>query len=107
MQVPRGVCPLSTTGLTGGFHTLAIHPTNPSVLYAGNVFGVSKSSNGAASWALVLGTAGGSVIALTVDPVDPSIVYAGTLNGKLFRTTDSGASWTDLGAVFGGEGALC
>jgi hypothetical protein len=38
----------------------------------------------------------GSVLNLAVDPHNPGTVYAGTFVGKLWKTTDSGATWLPL-----------
>jgi len=44
-----------------------------------------------------------TVTAIAVDPIYPNIIYAGTrydysagINGKLFKSTDSGATWDTL-----------
>ncbi len=39
---------------------------------------------------------GGRVWALAVDPRNPAIVYAGTDGGGVWKTTNSGATWTPL-----------
>ncbi|MCW5934808.1 MAG: hypothetical protein KIT45_11030 [Fimbriimonadia bacterium] len=36
----------------------------------------------------------GQVVALAVDPFDPAILYAGAGNGGLWKSVDSGLSWT-------------
>jgi photosystem II stability/assembly factor-like uncharacterized protein len=43
----------------------------------------------------VSGNAGGS-FAIAVDPVNLGTVYVGTLNAKLWKTTDCGATWTHI-----------
>ncbi len=33
---------------------------------------------------------------LAIDPVTPSTLYVGTINGELFKSTDSGEAWVWL-----------
>ena len=63
----------------------------------------SRAAAAGAQWAS-LGPEGGLISALLVDPSDPSILYEGTYGGGLFRSGDSGRSWSrvplgDVGAV--------
>ena len=75
--------------------TLAIAPSNPSIMYSGAAargFGrVFTSVDGGETWNA--GTATDLVNALTVDPLTPSTVYAGTPFG-LFKSTDGGTTFT-------------
>jgi hypothetical protein len=98
----------SATGLTAtGVSALAIDPTNPATLYAGNSLAgdvaasVFKSTDGGATWNP---SSGGmpfmSVNVLAIAPATPSTLYAGTLNG-LFQSTDAGANWTFLSGQHG------
>ena len=41
-----------------------------------------------------LGPDGGYVDAIAIDPVTPTTLYAGTAYGGVFRSVDSGASWS-------------
>lgn len=113
-----------TRVLTGVATDLVIDPSNPSVLYAavGNVVtdtrnGVYKSTNRGASWTRLttgLPTADVGRINLTIFSSDPRILFAtiqndfggsgvsGSLLG-IFKTTDGGASWTQVAAT----GATC
>lgn len=49
---------------------------------------------GAGSWTTG-GPYGGTVTALAVDSRDPAVLYAGTPDSGIFKSTDSGASWSD------------
>lgn len=40
--------------------------------------------------------ASGRVIAIAIHPTNPDIVYVGAAQGGLYRTTDGGATWTQL-----------
>ena len=95
----------SSPNVDGGrIRTIAIHPTNPSVVYAGSASGgVWRSTNGGATWTPLTDNAcslnSGSI---AIDPVDPSIVYVGTgepavSNGcGLLRSFDAGNTWTEI-----------
>ncbi len=74
--------------------TLAVDPTNPSVLYAGGDSGLSKSEDSGSTWRLVFS---GTVRALVMDPRNPLTLYAGTIFA-VFRSMDGGVTWH----VFGG-----
>src|SRR5215510_4571146 len=80
----------------GEVDTLALHPTNPQILYAGGLAGIRKSTDGGASWSNAdAGIAGDTwVLGLIIDPANPSTLYAGT--DGVFKSTDAGATWTHL-----------
>jgi len=80
---------------------LAIDPRTPATLMAGTSrAGVFRSLDGGANWMPVnsgfppapSGSAN-AVNALAIDPANTAVVYAGTTGG-LFKTTNSGASWS-------------
>ncbi|MEM7351855.1 MAG: hypothetical protein AAF657_13740 [Acidobacteriota bacterium] len=48
------------------------------------------------------GPFGGEIQTLTVDPITPSTLYAITANGGLFKSTNSGASWSAANDGFPG-----
>jgi hypothetical protein len=104
----------ASTGLGGITHTVtasafAIDPTKTSTIYLASFYpfslpsgnGVYKSTDGGGTWAQTNnGVTAGSMSAVALDPHSPSTVYAAGLKGpataKAFRTTDGGASWTDI-----------
>jgi photosystem II stability/assembly factor-like uncharacterized protein len=74
-----------------------VHPTDPSIVYAGSSGGVFKSTNGGQSWQNV---STGFLIAaiirdLVVIPGDPTIVLAAAegLGQGVGRSLDGGATW--------------
>ena len=52
-----------------------------------------------------LGPEGGSVFDLVAAPSDPRVLYA-IVEGRVFRSRDGGASWTDLDFLVGNDGSL-
>jgi hypothetical protein len=92
--------------------TVLFDPVNPGIAYAtlGNIFsgyteGIYKSTDHGVTWtsisaSLPLGTAG--LISLAIAPSSPTTLYAGVADvntGNLdgfFKTTNGGASWTQL-----------
>ena len=87
---------------------LAIDPSKSSTLYAGTGQGVVKSTNAGASWTdSGNGLPAGSVTRLVIDPKTPSTLYAVTISEPvtfpggpgamaIFKTMDSGGSWSAL-----------
>ena len=86
--------------------SIAIHPRDPRVLYAGTTGGIYRSDNAAMGWKkinnglipeqeLMAGMALG-VNAIAFDVVSSDIVYAGTTKG-LFRTDTRGEQWERIG----------
>lgn len=88
----------------GRIKTVAIHPTNPSILFAGSASGgVWRSTNGGATWSPRTDTQCSlNTGAIALDPVDPTIVYVGTgeppaSNGcGLLRSFDGGDTWSEI-----------
>ncbi len=73
-------------------------PSNPSMLFAGTLEGVFRSTDAGGTWTLI--SPPGSreiheVESLAVDPVDPNIVYAGTWHLP-WKTTDGGKTWSNI-----------
>jgi hypothetical protein len=72
----------------------------PSVLYAGTESGLYRTEDGGAGWQAVPGLYG-RVVALAGDPTSPSTLYAAmepaTGGAGVFKSTDAGETWTDVG----------
>jgi hypothetical protein len=104
----------------GQVTSIAINPNNPNIIYVGFAWGgIWRSDDAGNHWtpifdralALGIGEPGG----LAIDPVDTSIIYAGTSPREgsqfagssatqpaagLFKSTDGGASWVQLGSGY-------
>ncbi len=75
--------------------SLAIDPTNPSIIYAGTGLGVLKSTDGASSWRRS-GFYSQNVFAIAIDPQNSSMIYAGTVDG-VYLSINGGKSWDQIG----------
>ncbi|HRF59553.1 MAG TPA: hypothetical protein PLH94_06500 [Fimbriimonadaceae bacterium] len=102
--------PLSDSWEVTAASSIAVHPTNPNILYVGTgdypgsrpyCMGVMKSTDGGATWVnqgrAQLGSR--AINKILIDPTNPNIVLvtqgrgvAG--NGQVFRSTDGGATWS-------------
>lgn len=49
------------------------------------------------TWSQMKGPEGGLIVDIAVDPRDWRVAYAGALDGGLFKTTDGGATWKEVG----------
>jgi hypothetical protein len=105
-----GPTTINNGSAAGRVSALAIHPTNPGVIYAGGAQGgVWRSVNGGFSWT-PLGDAQCSLAvgSIAIDPINPSIVYVGTGEQNnsadsyygcgVLRSTNGGDTWTQFGA---------
>ena len=84
--------------------TLAVDPSNSSVLYAGTQLGVFKSVNGGQQWQLTgqANPATAPIIgnAIVVHPSNPNIIYVGSQFGGIFRSEDGGQSYQTTAGIF-------
>ena len=67
-------------------------PSNNSVIYAATTDGVFKTTNGGSTVPLIY--SGAEFISMEFKPDDPTIMYGGTRGGKIYKSTNSGVSWT-------------
>ena len=83
-----------TKGLPGEpqIRALAVHPDNPSVVFAGTQAGVFRSEDRGDHWERT-DSPEGDVWSLAVHPQDSSIMYAGYDQYVICRSDDGGATW--------------
>ncbi len=67
---------------------------SPDTIYAGG--GISKSTDGGATWTRLTLREPDEVRALAVDPADPQLVYAGSQEHGLWSSADGGDTWAAL-----------
>lgn len=90
-------------------NTVAVHPGNEQIIYVGfSSGGLYKTTNGGRSWFPIFDDRAYLAIgAIAIDPVNPETIYAGTgdpnisgypfLGDGLYRSTNGGQTWTNIG----------
>jgi hypothetical protein len=78
--IPNGQTTTRTDPVSGRTVTLAVHPTNPNIVYAGAAQGgLYRSLNGGTTWTPLLdGALSLSMGSIAIAPSDPTTVYVGT-----------------------------
>jgi len=78
--IPNGQTTTSSSPVSGRCTAIAVHPTNPDILYVGAAQGgVYRSLDGGATWTAIFDAAASLAIgALALAPSDPTILYVGT-----------------------------
>lgn len=74
---------------------LALDPQNPSTIYAVSNYVLMKSTNGGVTFAATT-LPSSTVFSVAIQPGNDQIVYAGTDDEGVFRSTDGGATWTQI-----------
>jgi len=73
-------------------YSLAVHPTNPNIVYAGAYSGIYRSTSGGSSWSTVYAPYG-YVQRLATTAANPTMVYAGA-DTAVYKSTDNGITWS-------------
>jgi hypothetical protein len=88
---------------------LAMHPSDPNLIYAAMASGgVFKSTDGGSTWDPITDDLPVLTIgAIAVDPTDPDVIYVGTGEANaqsyswfgmgMYKSTDGGATWSYIG----------
>ena len=81
-------------GSPGGGETqaIALHPTNPQIIYVGAAKGLCKTTSGGKDDWPSTGLASLSPRTIAIDPKTPDTVYAGTFRSGVYKTTNGGGS---------------
>ncbi len=113
----KAIAPWTTAGpsnIGGRVTCIALHPTNPSIIYMGAATGGGwKSTDNGGTWTNIF-TQSYSIGSILLDPMDPEIVYLGTGEGNpggvaiypgngIWRSTNGGQTWTNLGLINTGQ----
>ncbi len=73
-------------------YKMLMHPTNPSVLFVASSEGISKSTNGGATWSTVQS---GRFYDIEFKPGAPATMYASG-RGTFYKSTNTGDTWTPV-----------
>lgn len=81
-------------------HSFAVSPMNPRTFFAFIVsYGLWKSEDAGATWALVSKELPDTVLALAVVPTTPESLYAGTMDKGLLKSADGGRTWKSVSTL--------
>ncbi|RPI21617.1 MAG: hypothetical protein EHM61_24320, partial [Acidobacteria bacterium] len=81
-------------------HAIVVHPLSGFVYVANHIAGISRSTDGGRTWTVSnQGLTSLDFTGLCVDPAAGTDVYTGT-PGDLFKSADSGTTWTSLSNLF-------
>jgi len=92
--------PLGSPGLSQ-VRQIVVHPSDTTVVLAAAFGGgLRRSTDYGASWSIVIPSYGIDGESITYDLNRPDTMFAGNFpNGAVFRSTDRGATWTEMGAA--------
>ncbi len=74
---------------------LAVHPSDPRILFLGSESGLYRSEDGAGNWRRVELPISGEVWSLLLLPRDPDTILVGTCPSRLSASRDGGRTWTE------------
>jgi photosystem II stability/assembly factor-like uncharacterized protein len=95
--------------ISGRINCIAVHPEDSDIIYVGNASGgIYKTTDGGASWFPVFDDQPYLAVAeIVFDPFDPETLFAATgdpnisgypfIGDGIYKTTDGGQTWTQLG----------
>ena len=82
--------------------SIAVHPTNPNILYVSTNERVYKTRDGGHSWRpMNKGLETLDIRAIVMSSLDPHTLYAGTNGSGLYRSKDGAQTWTRVQLVTG------
>jgi photosystem II stability/assembly factor-like uncharacterized protein len=73
--------------------SIALHPTNPKILYVATNDAVYKSRDGGELWEKFPSFSARRVTTVAIDPQLPATVYAGTMGDAVYKSPDGGQHW--------------
>jgi photosystem II stability/assembly factor-like uncharacterized protein len=85
---------LAGCGRSDAIILIALHPTNPNILYVATNDYIYKTRDGGETWEnLSRGMSHSRVISMGIDPAYPATIYAGTKGDAVFKSYDGGHRW--------------
>jgi len=89
------VTPLVPGTPRGRVVRLAVHPHNPSIVYAVSNDALYHTDDRGTSWRQISSfPASQHIMSLTIDPHNPGHIWMGTITAGVLRSIDSGHTWT-------------
>lgn len=83
-------------------YSLAVHPTNSNIIWAGTRSGgIYRSTNAGVTWNIVSPDTFYNIYTLATSSVNPDLVLAGA-DTRVYKSTDAGASWSISGTGLSG-----
>ncbi len=73
--------------------SIALHPSNPKIVYVATNDAVHKTRDGGATWEQFPAFTARRVTTLAIDPKLPATVYAGTMGDAIYKSPDGGQHW--------------
>ncbi len=74
------------------FYGVGIHPTDPSIMLAGSLYSMYRSTDGGSNWSVAAASQTYSYD-ITFSDADPNLVMAAG-NSRVYSSTNAGVSWT-------------
>lgn len=115
--IPNGQTVPVTTPVSGRVISIAVHPSNPDIVYVGTASGgLYRSTNGGSSWTAMMENAASLAIgALAIAPSQPDTLYVGTgepnfsldslFGVGLYRITNASTATPTIAGPFQQNGA--
>jgi photosystem II stability/assembly factor-like uncharacterized protein len=90
LSLPLGSCGKQSDAIV----SVALHPTNPGILYVATNESVYKTRDGGGSWERIsTELSSRRVLTLAIDPRHPATIYAGTMGDAVYKSPDGGQRW--------------
>ena len=81
-------------------HRMIMNPNNQNILYAATSNGLYKTIDAGDTWTQMIST---TYVDLEFDPSNSSYLYASDKNGKVYKSVNSGSTWSIVNNVTGGR----
>jgi photosystem II stability/assembly factor-like uncharacterized protein len=73
--------------------SIALHPTNPNIIYVATNDAVYKTRDGGRSWEQFPAFSSRRVTTVAIDPLLPATIYSGTMGDAVYKSPDGGQHW--------------